>query len=167
MSMTFNLRLVSDPERKGLLGHPDQIEDFVTGALEDEYPTRATLGIDKAWHLIHLLLTGTAWEGKPPLDFILGGPDVGDVDLGYGPARAFTKGEVTKIAEALAPITADALRSRLPDCATLESLEIYPHGWGSALSKAQIKYFMDRFEELKAFLFRAAKQGMALVVFFA
>src|SRR5579862_2201195 len=26
--------------------------------------------VDKAWHFIHVLLTGTAFEGHPPLNFI-------------------------------------------------------------------------------------------------
>jgi len=45
------------------------------------------LDLDKAWGGLHFLLTGTAWEGEPPHSFLLDGDTVGDIDVGYGPAR--------------------------------------------------------------------------------
>ena len=51
--------------------------------------------LDKAWHGIHYLLTGTAWAGAEPLNFIVcGGTEVGDIDVGYGPARVFSSNDV-------------------------------------------------------------------------
>lgn len=42
--------------------------------------------MDKAWHGIHYLLTGTAWEGDPPLNFLVtGGREVGTEEIGIGP----------------------------------------------------------------------------------
>src|SRR5688500_6275073 len=39
-----------------------------------------TTDLDKAWHGIHYLLTGTAWEGAEPLNFLVaGGRPVGDI----------------------------------------------------------------------------------------
>ena len=55
--------------------------------------------LDKSWHGIHFLLTGSAEGVRPPVDFILmGGREIGDLDLGYGPARAFTSAETKQIA---------------------------------------------------------------------
>jgi hypothetical protein len=55
----------------------------LSGDDEDIEDPHADLDVDKAWHGIHYLLTGTAWEGDPPLDFIVkGGSQVGDVDDG-------------------------------------------------------------------------------------
>ena len=43
------------------------------------------IDLDKSWHGIHFLLTGAAWEGERPLNFlILGGEEVGDIDVGHG-----------------------------------------------------------------------------------
>src|SRR3990167_6610036 len=37
-----------------------------------------TWDMDKAWHGAHFVLTETAWEGKPPLDFLVrGGREIG------------------------------------------------------------------------------------------
>src|SRR5215203_4027303 len=53
------------------------------------------IDLDKSWHGIHYLLTKTAWAGEPPLSFlVLGGAEVGDIDVGYGTARAFRSDEV-------------------------------------------------------------------------
>jgi Domain of unknown function (DUF1877) len=53
--------------------------------------------LDKAWHGIHYLLTGTAWEGEPPLDFLVrGGRTVGTIEVGYSPARVLTAEETVR-----------------------------------------------------------------------
>src|SRR5215204_5430284 len=71
------------------------------------------IDLDKSWHGIHYLLTKTAWAGEPPLSFlVLGGAEVGDIDVGYGTARAFRSDEVGRIHEELQPIEEETLRSR-------------------------------------------------------
>jgi hypothetical protein len=57
-----------------------------------------SLSVDRDWHGIHFLLNQGAWDGEPPLDFIVsGGTEVGEVDVGYGPARAFLPCELAAI----------------------------------------------------------------------
>lgn len=52
---------------------------------------RPSVDLDKAWHAIHYLLTGEADEVPGPLGFLVsGGAPVGAIEVGYGPARAFT-----------------------------------------------------------------------------
>ena len=49
-----------------------------------------TCSLEKAWHGLHYLLTGDAWGGGPPLNFIvMGGDEIDGVDTGYGPPRTF------------------------------------------------------------------------------
>ena len=54
-------------------------------------PGEGNLGPDgdfeKSWHGIHYLLTGTAWEGDPPLNFLLAGGRELDIELGTAPPR--------------------------------------------------------------------------------
>ena len=69
--------------------------------------------LDKSWHGLHFLLTGSAWDGAPPLNFLVaGGTEVGDIDVGYGPARAFRAAEVAQIDQALGVLSADELKRR-------------------------------------------------------
>src|SRR5882762_365214 len=76
----------------------------VTNSRRDRLPSAH---LEKAWHGLHYLLTGSAGEGGLPLGFLLeGGEEVGE-DLGYGSPRLFQPPEVRQIDAALAPISDD------------------------------------------------------------
>lgn len=78
--------------------------------------------MDKAWHLIHFLLTGKAEGGEWPFCFILeggnrSGPDEADGDEDEwadedGTSQSFTASQVREIAAALTPLTPDVLAAR-------------------------------------------------------
>src|SRR5262245_50107120 len=112
MSMIGNFMRVPAELLAELRNDPERISDVLYPEDEDAPKPGAQLDVDKAWHGIHFLLNGEAWEGEPPLNFIVGGQEIGDVDVGYGPARGFSVDEVRAIATALGPITGETLRSR-------------------------------------------------------
>ena len=61
--------------------------DAVPIVLADDEGSVADL--DKAWHGLHYLFTGTDEGGNSPLDFLaVGGEEIGTIEVGYGPARA-------------------------------------------------------------------------------
>jgi len=68
--------------------------------------------LDKAWHGIHYLLTGSI-ESNSTLasKVIMGGENIGP-DRGYGPAQLLNRAEVKAIAHLLEETTADMLRQR-------------------------------------------------------
>lgn len=123
------------------------------------------VGLDKAWHAIHYLLTGTAWDGDPPLDLLVtGGTPVGDVDVGYGPARALTAAEVAEAHRALDGLSDEELRGRF-DPAAMTDADIYPSIWDRAPEEDDVLgYVMGHLAELRAFLARAAGAGMGAVI---
>jgi hypothetical protein len=165
MSMIGNFRRASDEKIQSLLREPETIEEYLDDDGGDGDDTH-DLRIDKAWHGIHYLLTGTAWEGTPPLDFIAkGGREVGDVDLGYGPARAFSSAEVRAIASALLPITRAELEKRFDPAAMLE-LDIYPTIWDRPREKDDtLEYLLVYYDALKTFIGGAAERGEGLLVY--
>lgn len=124
------------------------------------------MDLDKSWHGIHYLLTKTAWEGEPPLNFlVLGGEEVGDIDVGYGTARAFRSHEVREIHDALRPISAETLRSRF-DPTDMMRLEIYPEIWDrNPTDDDTFGYCAEYFDDLKNFLSRAAVANQGMIVF--
>jgi hypothetical protein len=74
MSMICTLRRTSDARLEALMSDPETISDYLDGDPDDAVDSGeayADLDLDKAWHGLHFLLTGTAWEGTPPLDFIV------------------------------------------------------------------------------------------------
>ena len=163
MSMIGNFRAVPDDEVDRLLADPNEIEDYL---YEGETTPDGEIDVDKAWHGLHYLLTGTAWEGDSPLDFILaGGREIGDVDVGYGPARAFRNPELREITRALDPITPEALRERFDPQRMLE-LGIYPEIWDSDPREDDtLAYLLEYYGVLKDFLARGAARGDGLIVY--
>src|SRR6185503_15695527 len=90
---------------------------------------RVVLG--KSWHAIHFALNGDRLGGEAPLNFLVTeGTPVGDVDVGYGPARVLKSQQVRQLAAAISAIDADELGGRL-DAGSLEANSIYPGGWGT------------------------------------
>lgn len=121
--------------------------------------------LDKAWHGIHYMLTGTAWEGEPPLNFLTqGGTVIGEVEVGYGPARGMTAAEVKVVAGALAGIDEAFMRARF-DPAQMTQLDIYPGIWDrDPAEDDSFGYCMEYFGALRAFVMRAAERGAGLVI---
>ena len=121
--------------------------------------------LDKAWHGIHFLLTASAWEGQPPLHFLVaGGTPVGDIDVGYGPARVLTSAEVASVHRALSELPDDTLRARF-DPAAFQQADIYPGIWDRDSKEHDLLlYLMDYLGTLRAFLERAVAARMGLVI---
>lgn len=124
-----------------------------------------TIDLDKAWHGIHFMLTGTAWEGEPPLNFLMqGGTVIGEVEVGYGPARGMTAAEVKVVAGALAGIDEALLRARF-DPSRMTQLDIYPGIWDrDPAEDDSFGYCMEYFGALRSFMMRAAERGAGLVI---
>jgi hypothetical protein len=163
--MIGNFRVSTDEEVAALLQDPDSIQGLL-------YPEDGTLpgpdvefDVDKAWHAIHYLLCGHPWAGDSPLNFIVaGGAPIGDVDVGYGAARAFKTQELSEIVRALKPITPADLKTRY-DAKVFSREEIYPEIWDEPESECLADYVLHYYELLRAFLERAEVSGKALLVY--
>ena len=124
------------------------------------------VGLDKAWHGIHYLLTGTAWGGDAPLNFLLaGGQTAGDIEVGYGPVRLYSSSEVKRIDDALSAMTEGDLRSRFrPE--EMMKLEIYPEIWDrQAEEDDTLGYLIEYLHVLREHVSAAATHGLGLAVY--
>lgn len=128
-------------------------------------PEGIATDLDKAWHGIHYLLTGTAEESEMPLTFLVsGGRTVGDIEVGYGPARVFTADETRLIAATLDAVTDEQLRARF-DPLEMMRLEIYPEIWDRYPASAEpLDYVLEYAGILRNFLRQAVHGGMGIVV---
>jgi hypothetical protein len=118
------------------------------------------LSLDKAWHGIHYLLTGLAEPASTPLSqVIMGGTEIGDDDLGYGPARYFEPTDVATAATELGAPTLEAQMQGRFDPARMTSLGIYPGGW----STTGLAWLMDEYRNLRGFFADASKRRAAVV----
>jgi len=179
MGMRLQLYSLSDGHVAALLADPPLVWD-VLGAddpeLREEGQAQSqgqagldlapdeveTEDLDKAWHGIHYLLTGSAWEGEGPLGFICqGGRAVGDIDTGYGPARALDAAEVKAIAAALADVDAARLAGRF-DPAAMAAQDIYPNIWDEG--DEALAYCQQAYASMQAFVARTAQRGYGMLI---
>jgi hypothetical protein len=125
----------------------------------------ASVDLDKAWHGIHYLLTGTAWEGEAPLHFLAaGGRPVGDIDVGYGPVRAFSAAETRAIHDALTGLGDDDLRARF-DPADMMEKEIYPEIWDRPAEEDDtLGYLVEHLQLVRKVVADAAAAGHGMLV---
>jgi hypothetical protein len=166
MGMTASFRRLSSEDLSRLVDDPQLLADY----LGEEDPSGdfgpfVELDIDKAWHAIHFLLTGTAWEGDHPWNFIVkGGTAIGG-DLGYGPARALTSAQVREIAAALESMPVEKLSERF-DAKALTAAQIYPQIWDRPAEEDDTReYVTSYYEELCDFVLAAAAKGEAMLVY--
>jgi hypothetical protein len=122
--------------------------------------------LDKAWHGLHYLLTQTAWEGEAPLNFLVsGGREVGQIDVGYGPARVFTASEARTIEFALDSVPDDVLRARF-DPSAMQRADIYPQIWDRpADTDDPLGYLMEGLQTLRGVVATAVAADAGLVVY--
>ena len=194
MSMICNLRRAGVGDVERLLAAPERITAFLYGAEPappappagsgggllsrlfggksrtagpDDWRARADgdeIDIDKTWHGLHFLFTGTAWQGEPPASFlVVGGHVIGDVDVGYGPARALMPDDVARFADFLSSVDDDELGGRY-DPGRMTQLKIYPETWAGADADEEIGYLLDGLARLRAFVSAAREAGDAIVI---
>lgn len=160
MGMIGNLRPASDSEIEHLLVRPADVTRFLYGADADG---RERVVLDKAWHAIHFALTGSRLGGEEPLNFLLSeGTPVGEVDVGYGPARVLTSRQVQAIAGALRPIEPDVVASRL-DLKKLDEEVIYPGNWQR--DGVGVDYVVSSYRHMRDLIVRLADQGLGMVLY--
>ena len=160
MAMIGNLRPASDAEIERLLANPAEITRFLYGSGSD-----ASDGVvlDKAWHAIHFVLTGSRLGGEQPLNFLLDeGTPVGEVDVGYGPARVLTSDQVRQIASALMPIEPEDVAKRV-DLERFDAEAIYPGNWQRNGYSAD--YVVANYRDMRDLMARAAERGQGLILY--
>jgi len=117
------------------------------------------LSLEKSWHTLHYLLTGSAGEASSPLgNAILGGAEIGP-DVGYGPARFLEPSQVREVAAALAKISRDELSSRF-DLKAMTAAKIYACKDSSDLALA-----LDYFDQLVGYYQDAATCDNAMLLY--
>ena len=117
------------------------------------------MDIDKAWHGLHFLMTGTAWAGDPPLNFILaGGTEAASED--GSTTRLYLSNELREINRALKSVDRSQLQSAYNPSAMLK-LNIYPGIWQR--DAHGFEYCIDHLAALKKFIAGAEQSGLGMV----
>jgi hypothetical protein len=163
MSMIGNYLRVSEQQLEDLQAEPSQIHEIIHPSdASRRAPVERCFDVGKHWHAIQFLLNGDPWLGKPPLhNAVMGGAEIGEEDVGYGPARGLTAAEVKAVAAALKDISGAALWRRF-DEAAFASAQIYPGGWSADAKKQAL---LLHYEGLRSFFTEAATAGDAMLIY--
>jgi hypothetical protein len=158
-------------------------DSHATAAHDDRH-----LSLDKSWHALHYLLTGTAGEGELPASFLLRGGQIlgqgaeslahashwqrmiaagGTVDelhTQLGPPRLLIPAEVCSAAGAVAKLSWEELQNGYVPAA-MQSL--YPQYWfDDPLERGPKLYLKKHFVRLQAFLAESARRKSGLLIHF-
>ncbi|WP_459646006.1 YfbM family protein [Kineococcus sp. NUM-3379] len=154
-------RTLSPEELQRLGDDPDVAASLLFGGDGDDGDD-PELDLDLAWHGIHFLLAGSAWEvGEGAAAAVLGGEDVGG-DNGYGPARLLTAEAVHAVAAGLEPLDAEMLRARF-DPGAMAAAEVYPEIWDEG-PEVFDEYLAPHHDALRRFSLAAAADGRAVLL---
>jgi Domain of unknown function (DUF1877) len=159
MSMIGHFLVVSAEKLEELRREPETVSSFLDATVEDQDELGADfLDVDKSWHGIHFLLTGSVREGNAPLKWVVFAPSELGEDVGNGPARVLEPDEVVEVSKALAPVTPDKLKRKC-DWKLMNDSEIYPQGW----RVGDEDFIADNFVALKKLYESAARRHMAVI----
>jgi hypothetical protein len=162
MSMTGRYLRVPAGVIRAIKRAPSTLLDVLYPEPEPKDHRRRYLDIDKTWHIIQFLLNGAAWKGDGPLfDAVLGGSQLTDEDLGYGPARYLAPTKVAATARALSGISADELWRRF-DESRARRADLY---WSA--ERGGREYALANYEALRTFFSKAARHGEAAILWLA
>ena len=125
--------------------------------------------LSKFWQAIHCLLTGEITYPlqsniPPPLVYVvMGGTTISDVDVGYGPPRYLTPGQVAEAAGALQELSPERLRGSI-DLSTFNAARIYPADAAGGWQTEDVELLIEEYDELRQFFQKAAHSGDALLL---
>jgi hypothetical protein len=127
-------------------------------------PAEGDLGpagdFEKSWQGLHYLLTGTAWEGEPPLNFLMGGGRELELIDGETPLLTHSSADTRRIADALTQLSDEEVRRRV-DPAEMNRLEIYPGIWDDP---EHAEYLLEEVRRLRETVSAVASKGLGLLV---
>ncbi|MEO0423016.1 MAG: YfbM family protein [Pseudomonadota bacterium] len=158
--MVAMFKILDEDELEMIKSDADAVEELLFPEDVDD-PFEGQHGLDKSWHSLHYLLTGSAEpDGTPAGDAILGGTPVGG-DLGYGPARLIDHQQVLRVAAALQEADLAAAYANL-DRAAASAAKLY---CGFEFSQDEQEYLRGYFDTLLEVYSTAAADGTAVLAY--
>ena len=157
LSNILNLLVNERYKRKSLHEKP-----WKKPALSDE------CDIDKAWQAIHYILTETVNSGYYPRSFLLlGGDQIGTIDLGYGPARAFKSDQVKEIYDMLISFNTKRARKFLNlEGLTSYSIYVYNNLKPEQMDEDEKTHIFSHFERMKHFIETLSDENAGMIIYY-
>ncbi|HEY7157543.1 MAG TPA: YfbM family protein [Gemmataceae bacterium] len=153
MGMIAHWLPLSVAELQDVLADPGRTRARIRGWHGEDFT------LEKGWHGVHFLLTGSAWQGEPPLaDAVLGGQPIGE-HLVYGPATYLSPSRVAAVADALGALPDEELAKRF-DPENFELADIYPGHWDD---REAVRFLLGSVRRLRDFYRKLAGARLAVL----
>jgi len=131
----------------------------------DAYPFDDIFDVDKMWHGLYFLLTGTECGGDAPANYLLSTPNVRGEGVGHVSARAISTVRTKELSDYLGDLDRLALLTRF-DGVQMTALDIYPGIWDE--DPEELKEGLGHaFDALKAYCRKCADHGLGMLSFIA
>lgn len=158
MGMTWSATAIDAARAHALSQDPEGIGEALYATCEADEAAGRVVYLDKAWHAIHFVLTGSPWLGDAPWSWaILGGTSLSE-DPDEDAPRRVGADEVAQIAAALASLPEQEFARRY-DAQALADAQIYPDViWLRDGDEAK-EYVVTHYAQLSAFYAAAAARG--------
>lgn len=159
MGIEAALQRIDKEELAALRASPQTIEAWLCG--ERSILPKRYVDLDKDWHALHFLLTGSLEpDGTPVGDAILGGEPLGP-DVGYGPVRVISADYAREIQQDLEAVDIRAAYQALePDSADLSAIYC-----GFDFIAEEVNFLSDYFEQMKKLYAEAVREGQAVIAY--
>ena len=168
MGMYCSLWRLEEPQLEEVLKDSTRFSEFTDVLPEnaDVLLESANADLDKAWHGIHFLLTGSAYDGEEPLCYLMrGGEFCGAGDDDPDGSRVLRPHQIAAFDEALQKISTDEFRKRFDPPRMMEE-GIYPDIWDRNPEEDDtLGYLVDHFESLKNFVRKAHENKQGLMIY--
>ena len=163
MGISLQLRRASVEEFNSIGHGADDLMEFVLTEDEALFDLPSLTDVDKAWHGIHFLLTGSGSAASWPAGFLFSGTERG-ADWGMGPARFLSVKEVQEVCQHLNSLPSTIVADRL-NLKAMKAQDIYPDMWDEDYD-VTLDYLSYYFNELETFLCDAARANEVIVMAF-
>ncbi|WP_294076234.1 YfbM family protein [Sphingomonas sp.] len=155
--MVIVLRRASSSDIERLIADPDDWETFV---YEEGDQQNDIVDFDKAWHALHFMLTGAAYNTDSPLGIIANdGETIGTDENGFGGFTVVSPAQMKMFDEALRRIDDAELASHYDHAAMLEH-DIYIADAFAGLTREEaLEYIFQSLPALRDLTASCAKAG--------
>ncbi len=117
MSMLCYVLAVSPEQIKALRAKPSLATDVAMAAMGEGDASQfgllqEALDLQKSWHMLHYLFTGSIDDTRPPGAALLSGEELGE-DIGYGPVRLHSEKATAEFARFLENLDIEDVLARM------------------------------------------------------
>jgi hypothetical protein len=160
---SFIGQLIKNNPISGLLKKSSEIAASAIALQPDE--ENDCCNLETAWHAIHYMLTNSVYDGDFPMNFLLsGGDEVGNIDVGFGPARVMRSPLVKEIYSYLSCLPTDVFMASY-NADNLTKDKIYPEIWYRFYAEDENRaYVSEKYETMKETVDKAVRNNQGILL---